>query len=466
MSPIKRAFHYFTRKTTHSAIMVLILTAISILIFTVLSTTVTANHYIQQIKNSFSKNITLSSYRSTDVLTPENILKIANMADIVNYKCLSNTLSASLLDSAKKPFDIYTNNDTLVSEGFEHAGTIRSNTSSEQDELFVDGTFELVKGRHLNKNDKGKALIHRNLAESNGLSVGDIIKLDFPKEIITDLSRDYDTASMNLKPIKVEIVGIFQTAQSVDESSRLQLSHLLYENNCYIDRNTYASFFGLNGNTFFHKVTFTISNSAELTNVVSTIQNLKWLDWSTCNIWSDMNEYGPTIDALSSLNDLLQIGLLLILLVCLLILILIISYGVKRRKKEIAFIFQNFNLIDYLTAEENLNLVSTLDALPILEKVGINKKLAKQNVLKLSGGQQQRVAVARALISDASILLADEPTGNLDEANTSAITNLLIHHAHHLEDKCVIIVTHSMDVASQADVVLSLEDGVLKQISS
>lgn len=338
MSPIKRAFHYFTRKTTHSAIMVLILTAISILILTVLSTTVTANHYIQQIKNSFSKNITLSSYRSTDVLTPKNILKIADMADIVNYKCLSNTLFASLLNSAEKPFDVYTNNDTLVSEGFEHAGMIRSNTSSEQDELFVDGTFELVKGRHLNKNDKGKALIHRNLAESNGLSVGDIIKLDFPKEIITDLSRDYDIASMNLKPIKVEIVGIFQTAQSVDESSKLQLSHLLYENNCYIDRNTYASFFGLNGNTFFHKVTFTISNSAELTNVVSTIQNLKWIDWSTCNIWSDMNEYGPTIDALSSLNDLLQIGLLLILLVCLLILILIISYGVKRRKKEIGIL--------------------------------------------------------------------------------------------------------------------------------
>lgn len=136
------------------------------------------------------------------------------------------------------------------------------------------------------------------------------------------------------------------------------------------------------------------------------------------------------------------------------------------RRKEVAFIFQNFNLIDYLTAEENLNLVSTLDALPVLEKVGINKKLAKQNVLKLSGGQQQRVAVARALISDASILIADEPTGNLDEGNTNAITNLLVHHAHLLEDKCVIIVTHSMDVANQADVVLNLEGGVLKQIRS
>lgn len=134
------------------------------------------------------------------------------------------------------------------------------------------------------------------------------------------------------------------------------------------------------------------------------------------------------------------------------------------RRKETAFIFQNFNLIDYLTAEENLKLVSDLEVLPVLENVGINKKLAKQNVLKLSGGQQQRVAVARAVISGAAVLLADEPTGNLDEANTRAITNLLVHYAHSLEDKCVIIVTHSMAVAKQADVVLSLEDGVLKKI--
>lgn len=338
MNPIKRAFHYFTRKTTHSTIMVLILTAISILILTVLSTTATANHYIQQIKNNFSKNITLSSYHSTDVLTPENILKIADIDDIINYKCLSNTLSASLLNDAEKPLDIYTKNDTLVSTGFEHAGTIRSNSFSEQDELFADGTFELVKGRHLNKNDKWKALVHRNLAESNGLSIGDIIRLDFPKEIVIDLSKDYDTANMDLKRINVEIVGIFQAAQSVNEASGLQLSHLLYENNCYIDMNTYSSFFGLNEVTFFHKVTFTISNSAELADVVNVIQNLEWIDWSTCNIWSDMNEYGPTIDALSSLNYLLQIGLLLILLVCLLILIIIISYGVKRRKKEIGIL--------------------------------------------------------------------------------------------------------------------------------
>lgn len=334
MSPVKRAFHYFTRKITHSIIMVLTLTAIFILILTVLSATAAGKNYIHQIKLSFSKNITLSSYRSTDVLTCENIKKIADTLGAVNYKCLSNTLPAELLNEAGKPLDVYLKKDILVSAGFEHAGTVRSNSSSEQDELFADGTFELTEGRHLNKNDGGKALIHRNLAEANGLSVGDIIGLDFPGEIVEDLSGDYDTENMDLKGSNVQIVGIFQTAQPAEEASGLELSHLLCENSCFIDMNTYSSFFRSDGSTFFHKVTFTISNSAELENAVNTIQNLDWIDWSACSIWSDIDVYGPVIDALSSLNDLLETGLLLILLVCLLILIIIISYGVKRRKKE------------------------------------------------------------------------------------------------------------------------------------
>jgi len=85
------------------------------------------------------------------------------------------------------------------------------------------------------------------------------------------------------------------------------------------------------------------------------------------------------------------------------------------RCRNVAFIFQNYNLIDYLTPIENVNLTSPLPAFPILEKVGLTQDEAKRNVLKLSGGQQQRVAIARALASDATILLADEPTGNLDE---------------------------------------------------
>ncbi|MDC7286624.1 ABC transporter ATP-binding protein [Blautia schinkii] len=134
------------------------------------------------------------------------------------------------------------------------------------------------------------------------------------------------------------------------------------------------------------------------------------------------------------------------------------------RKKDVAFIFQSYNLIDYLTAEENLKLVSPLSALPVLEKVGLNCEIAKRNVLKLSGGQQQRVAIARALICDSSLLLADEPTGNLDEENAAAIFDLLIQYAHGPLQGCVVIVTHSPVLAQNADVVLKLENGVLNHV--
>ncbi len=89
----------------------------------------------------------------------------------------------------------------------------------------------------------------------------------------------------------------------------------------------------------------------------------------------------------------------------------------EHRRSHISFVFQNYNLIDYMTPVENVELTAKEDALPILEKLGLSKDEAKRNVLKLSGGQQQRVAIARALASGNPVILADEPTGNLDEEN-------------------------------------------------
>ncbi len=81
------------------------------------------------------------------------------------------------------------------------------------------------------------------------------------------------------------------------------------------------------------------------------------------------------------------------------------------RHSHVSFIFQSYNLIDYLTPVENVALTSKLPPLPILERLGLTKEESKRNVRKLSGGQQQRVAIARALASEAPVILADEPTG-------------------------------------------------------
>lgn len=132
----------------------------------------------------------------------------------------------------------------------------------------------------------------------------------------------------------------------------------------------------------------------------------------------------------------------------------------EHRRCHVAFIFQSYNLLDYLTPMENVALTSKLPPLPILEKLGLTKEESKRNVLKLSGGQQQRVAIARALASDAQIILADEPTGNLDEDTAAEITAILKDSAHK-SGKCVVIVTHSNELAKEADVVLRLKKGEL-----
>ena len=131
------------------------------------------------------------------------------------------------------------------------------------------------------------------------------------------------------------------------------------------------------------------------------------------------------------------------------------------RTNHVSFIFQAYTLIDYLNPKENVALTSKLPPLPILERLGLTKEEAKRNVLKLSGGQQQRVAIARALASEAPVILADEPTGNLDEDTARDITEILKESAHKM-NKCVVVVTHSNELAKQADVICRLKRGELQ----
>ncbi len=124
----------------------------------------------------------------------------------------------------------------------------------------------------------------------------------------------------------------------------------------------------------------------------------------------------------------------------------------------------NYNLIDYLTPIENVRLVNKNASETILFELGLDKSQINRNVMKLSGGQQQRVAIARALVSEAPVILADEPTGNLDVDTASEIIEILKKLAKE-RNKCVIVVTHSKEVANSADIVLELRDRKLKSIN-
>ena len=133
---------------------------------------------------------------------------------------------------------------------------------------------------------------------------------------------------------------------------------------------------------------------------------------------------------------------------------------VVHRRNHVSLIFQNYNLIDYMTPIENVALTAKKDVMPMLLRLGLTAEETKRNVMKLSGGQQQRVAIARALASDTPVILADEPTGNLDEDTAGEITGILKESAHEL-NKCVIVVTHSNELATRADAVLNLKRGSL-----
>jgi len=136
------------------------------------------------------------------------------------------------------------------------------------------------------------------------------------------------------------------------------------------------------------------------------------------------------------------------------------------RNKHVSIIFQSYNLITYMTALQNVVTAMEITgvdvkdkngrALELLKKVGLSEIEAKRKVLQLSGGQQQRVAIARALSCNVDLLIADEPTGNLDQATAFDIIELFKELAHK-ENKCIIVVTHSPDVARQSDTAVFLE---------
>lgn len=138
------------------------------------------------------------------------------------------------------------------------------------------------------------------------------------------------------------------------------------------------------------------------------------------------------------------------------------------RNKFVSIVFQSYNLLLYMTAMQNIITAMEITGskvkkkkefvLEILNKVGINEKQANQRVLTLSGGQQQRISIARALCCQSDFIVADEPTGNLDEDTAQEIV-LLFKELAHKENKCIIVVTHNNEIAATSDVIVKINRG-------
>ena len=134
----------------------------------------------------------------------------------------------------------------------------------------------------------------------------------------------------------------------------------------------------------------------------------------------------------------------------------------NHRKNNISLVFQNYNLIDYLSPIENIRLVNKSADESILFELGLDKKQIKRNVMKLSGGQQQRVAIARALAMEPEVLLFDEPTSALDPEMVGEVLNVMKRLAK--EGMTMIVVTHEMGFARQvSNKVLFMADGLIEE---
>lgn len=142
------------------------------------------------------------------------------------------------------------------------------------------------------------------------------------------------------------------------------------------------------------------------------------------------------------------------------------------RNRAIGFVFQNYNLIPNLTALENVMLPMEFAGTPkskrksraakLLEEVGISGVKQGRKPGKMSGGEQQRVSIARSLANQPKLILADEPTGNLDSENGKMIFDLL-HQLARTENTTVVVVTHDLDIAGKTDKTFMLKDGKLEQ---
>jgi putative ABC transport system ATP-binding protein len=145
----------------------------------------------------------------------------------------------------------------------------------------------------------------------------------------------------------------------------------------------------------------------------------------------------------------------------------------KLRNERIGFVFQSFNLIPRMTAAQNIALPMVIHglsrgerrtrAIRLLEEFGIRSK-AENKPGELSGGEQQRVAVARALANDPSIILADEPTGNLDSKNSELMMDIF-ERLHSAAKKTIVMITHNMELAKRAEKIISIKDGLVAEVT-
>ena len=263
--------------------------------------------------------------------------------------------------------------------------------------------------------------------------------------------------------IRVQIIGLF-TPHAVEQFGETVTTYDKIQNRVFVDLQSSKEFDGGEINYGFSALHVTIDDPQDMARVVAEVKALPGIDWKAFTVEVDNETYENAAAPLATLNELVVTLLVVIIVVSAIILALILTLWTKTRIHEIG-VFLSVGIRKSAIIGQYLievRLTARLDAAPVLERLRLTKGETQRNVLKLSGGQQQRIAIARALASDTPVILADEPTGNLDADTAGEITAVLKESARAFR-KCVVVVTHDREVAKQADMVLKIKHGHLNR---
>ena len=298
------------------------------------------------------------------------------------------------------------------------------------------------------------AIISQDLAERNELKIGDCL---------TAYRYSAEDQGFTGQEIRVQIIGLF-TPNAVEQFGETVTTYDKIQNRVFVDLQTSKEIDGGEINYGFPALHVAIDDPQDMARVVADVKALPGIDWKAFTIEADNETYESAAAPLAALNELVVTLLTVIIVVSAIILALILTLWTKTRIHEIG-VFLSVGIRKSAIIGQYLievRLTARLDAAPVLERLRLTKGETQRNVLKLSGGQQQRIAIARALASDTPVILADEPTGNLDADTAGEITAVLKESARAFR-KCVVVVTHDREVAKQADMVLKIKHGHLNR---
>lgn len=442
-------FRYLQRKKGKTILLLIVLILVNSMILGTSMILRTTNESKQAMQEKTNSKIVAEITSKDSKITENEVNKIETLEDVSSINRIGRQ-EVFPNDFAPVTLNTSTNEENLKI-------ALLSYDDLEKDSPFSEMQYRLSSGDYI-KHEKKGAVINANLANQNELKVGDTIEL----------------STENGTKVSVQIIGIFMSAGNVEKDQPTETTAVnRIENQVFIDNSTYKELFK---EAEFEKLCVYSKRPEKLDVLETSLQKIfgNDVELSTSDtLYQQMSaplEQISTIVGPSGAGKTTLLSLLAGLDTAVKGTVLCNGEDITKkglnyhRKHNISLVFQNYNLIDYLTTVENVKLGGSGNAEKLLEEVGIGKEYWQRNVLQLSGGQQQRVAIARALASDAHVLLADEPTGNLDETTADEIIALLKKTAHEL-GKCVVVVTHSKHLAEEADEILEIKNGAISFLS-